>query len=104
LFGSDEAGADSVVVRLPEWDSPFAAATRGDARLTVVLNERIGRVTPDDLEVEGLTEREITRLLRLRERYPYSEFVGSGVEWNRLVFLKWLHQRGRFQQSKLQSW
>lgn len=77
---------------------------RGDTRLTVVLNERIGRITQDDLEVEGLTEREIGRLVRLRERYPYSEFVGSGVEWNRLLFLKWLHERGRFHQSKLQSW
>ena len=77
---------------------------REDARLTVVLNERIGRITPEDLEVEGLTERAITRLLRLRERYPHSEFVGSEAEWNRLLFLKWLHQRGRFHQSKLQSW
>jgi hypothetical protein len=70
----------------------------------VVLNERIGRITSDDLEVEGLTEREMGRLLRLRDHYPYSEFAGSSHEWNRLLFLKWLHQRGRLQQSKLQSW
>jgi len=72
--------------------------------LTVVLNERIGRITSEDLDVEGLTEREMTRLLRLRDHYPYSEFADSSLEWNRLVFLKWLHQRGRLQQSKLQSW
>jgi hypothetical protein len=72
--------------------------------VTVVLNERIGRITQDDLEGGGLTEREIARLARLRDRYPYSEFVDSGVEWNRLEFLKWLHQQGRLHQSKLQSW
>ena len=72
--------------------------------MTVVLNERIGRTTPDDLEIEGLTEREVARLLRLRDHYPFSEFAGSSLEWNRLLFLKWLHQRGRLQQSKLQSW
>jgi len=70
----------------------------------VVLNERIGRITQDDLEGEGLTEREIARLSRLRDHYPYREFVASGTEWNRLVFLKWLHQRGRLHQSKLQGW
>jgi hypothetical protein len=70
----------------------------------VVLNERIGRITSEDVDVEGLTEREMARLLRLRDHYPFSEFVGSSAEWNRLVFLKWLHQRGRLQQSKLQSW
>jgi hypothetical protein len=43
----------------------------------VVLNERIGRITSDDLDVEGLTEREMARLLRLRDHYPYSEFAGS---------------------------
>lgn len=72
--------------------------------MTVVLNERMGRITQDDLGAEGLTEREIARLVRLRDRYPYSEFVGSGVEWNRLEFLKWLHQRGRLHESKLQGW
>lgn len=72
--------------------------------MTVVLNERIGRVTSEELEVEELTEREMARLLRLRDHYPYSEFAGSSLEWNRLVFLKWLHQRGRLQQSKPQSW
>ena len=55
--------------------------------MTVVLNERIGRITADDLDVEGLTEREMARLLRLRDHYPYSEFADSSVEWNRLVFL-----------------
>jgi hypothetical protein len=44
----------------------------------------------DQLAQLGFTPDQIERLERLRDAYPFIEFVESGEQWRRLVFLKWL--------------
>lgn len=51
--------------------------------------------TPDPtLEEAGLSREEIERLRRLREIYPYVEYVDSPRQWHRLRFVKWLYHKG----------
>jgi hypothetical protein len=47
-----------------------------------------------DLQSAGFTEQEISRLVDLRDRYPYLEFTDSGRQWNHLKFMKWRFTNG----------
>ncbi|MGA7670793.1 MAG: hypothetical protein WBW04_10260 [Nitrolancea sp.] len=51
----------------------------------------------DDLEQAGFTKEEIDRLRRLREMYPFIEYVDSRRQWHRLRFVKWLYTQGQIQ-------
>jgi hypothetical protein len=53
------------------------------------------RVTSADLEQAGFTPEQIDRLSALRSCYPAIEFIDSGEQFRRLVFMKWLHESGR---------
>jgi hypothetical protein len=52
-------------------------------------------VTQADLEHDGFTTAQITRLEQLRVVYPFVEFTDSADEWRRLTFIKWCHTNGR---------
>jgi len=64
--------------------------------MAVTLNERATTMTRADLKQSGLEDDVIDRLERLSEKYPFAEFLDSEAEWQRLVFLKWLRDSGRF--------
>ena len=60
------------------------------------------RIYPDDreeLQQAGFTEAEATRLLELKTEYPFVEYVDSGRQWQRLLFLKWRYQQGDLKRS-----
>ncbi len=63
--------------------------------MAVTLNAHATTITRDDLKKDGLSDETINRLQSLREKYPFAEFLDSEVEWQRLVFLKWLCEQGR---------
>lgn len=46
-----------------------------------------------DLLDQGFDEEQLEVLTRLRDQYPFIEFLDSRQEWNRLAFLKWLMER-----------
>jgi hypothetical protein len=46
------------------------------------------------LREAGFTSEQIERLTALKALYPVSEFVVSGTQLARLVFLKWLYANG----------
>lgn len=50
-----------------------------------------------DLEPDGLTPRQIERLVALARVYPWIEFVDSSDEWRHLEFLKWRYETGRIE-------
>ena len=64
--------------------------------MAVTLNEKALTTTRADLEQDGLSDDAIAHLESLRQKYPFAEFLDSEVEWQRLVFAKWLWERGRF--------
>lgn len=66
--------------------------------MAVTLNDK-AVTTRDDLKQDGLSDDAVDRLESLREKYPFAEFLDSDVEWQRLVFLKWLREQGRFSSS-----
>lgn len=43
-----------------------------------------------DLLDQGFDAEQLEKLIELRDRYPFIEFLDSRQEWNRLAFLKWL--------------
>jgi hypothetical protein len=51
-------------------------------------------VTADDLLQAGFTAEEIERLREVKREYPYVEYVDSGRQWQRLLFLKWRFEFG----------
>jgi hypothetical protein len=46
-----------------------------------------------ELQSMGFTPEQIRRLIELRSEYPLIEEVFSRAELQRLLFLKWLHER-----------
>ncbi len=60
------------------------------------LVERIEapQTTVEDLLESGFSTDEIERLKELRNEYPFIEYVESGAQWQRLLFLKWRYQNG----------
>jgi hypothetical protein len=46
--------------------------------------------TQDDLFELGFSPEQIQILVRLRDDYPYIEFLDNRKEWERLRFMKWL--------------
>ncbi len=65
--------------------------------MAVMLNDKATTMTRAGLKENGLDDEVIDRLERLREKYPFAEFLDSDAEWQRLVFLKWLRDSGRFE-------
>ncbi len=63
--------------------------------MAVTLNDKIISITREDLKRDGLSDETIDRLELLRDKYPFAEFLDSEVEWQRLVFLKWMREQGR---------
>ena len=51
----------------------------------------------DALDQAGFSREEIERLRRLRDMYPYIEYVDSRSQWHRLRFVKWLYTQGQIQ-------
>jgi hypothetical protein len=49
---------------------------------------------PTELAQAGFTEEEATRLRELKREYPFIEYVDSGRQWQRLLFLKWRYEQG----------
>ncbi|MGA7671080.1 MAG: hypothetical protein WBW04_11715 [Nitrolancea sp.] len=65
--------------------------------MAVTLNKKATTMTRADLKQSGLDDEVIDRLETLSEKYPFAEFLDSDAEWQRLVFLKWLRDSGRFE-------
>ncbi len=63
--------------------------------MAVTLNAHATAITRDDLKKTGMSDEAVDQLQSLREKYPFAEFLDSEVEWQRLVFLKWLCEKGR---------
>ncbi len=61
------------------------------------LQPHLGAQAEDELEQAGFTKEEIDRLHRLREMYPFIEYVDSRRQWHRLRFVKWLYTEGQIQ-------
>lgn len=66
--------------------------------MAVTLNEKATTITRADLKQDGMSDEVIDGLESLREKYPFAEFLDSESEWQRLVFLKWLRDQGRFEE------
>jgi hypothetical protein len=52
-------------------------------------------VTWADLAAAGLSSRQIAMLETLAQRYPWTEFLDTDQEYQRLVFLRWRYRTGR---------
>ncbi|RIK45908.1 MAG: hypothetical protein DCC58_05005 [Chloroflexi bacterium] len=61
---------------------------------SLVARSESPEITVDDLLEEGFSPEEIERLKELRQEYPYIEYVDSGRQWQRLLFLKWRYAKG----------
>ena len=61
----------------------------------MTLNDKTITTTRADLKENGLSDDTIDRLEFLRTKYPFAEFLDSEVEWQRVVFVKWLWEQGR---------
>jgi hypothetical protein len=61
------------------------------------VQPHLGAQADDELQQAGFTNEEIDRLRRLREMYPYLEYVDSRRQWHRLRFVKWLYTQGQIQ-------
>ncbi len=61
------------------------------------LQPHPGPQSERELEQVGFTRDEIDRLRRLREMYPFVEYVDSRRQWHRLRFVKWLYTQGQIQ-------
>lgn len=64
--------------------------------MTGALVERVNapEITVDDLAEAGFASDEIERLRELKQEYPFVEYVDSGRQWQRLLFLKWRYESG----------
>jgi hypothetical protein len=51
-------------------------------------------VTRADLAGAGLSSRQIAMLEALAQRYPWTEFLDTDQEYQRLVFLRWRYRTG----------
>jgi len=67
--------------------------------IAVIVNGFATTITQEDLKNDGLNDEAIDRLLSLRGRYPFVEFLDSEAEWRWLLFLKWLREQGRMAES-----
>jgi hypothetical protein len=61
------------------------------------VSPRAGDLSDVALEQAGFTREEIDRLRRLRDMYPFIEYVDSRRQWERLSFVKWLYTQGQIQ-------
>jgi hypothetical protein len=61
------------------------------------VQPRLDAPAEDALDQAGFSREEIERLRRLRDMYPYIEYVDSRSEWHRLRFVKWLYTQGQIQ-------
>ena len=61
---------------------------------TLVERIEAADVTVEDLLEVGFTTEEIERLIELKAEYPYLEYVDSGRQWQRILFLKWRYEKG----------
>lgn len=67
--------------------------------MVAALTTTIQTPTVEDLTDAGFTQGEISRLVDLRDRYPYIEFTDSGKQWNHLKFMKWRYTNGDLSRS-----
>ena len=61
------------------------------------VQPRLDAPAEDALDQVGFSREEIERLRRLRDMYPYIEYVDSRSQWHRLRFVKWLYTQGQIQ-------
>lgn len=61
------------------------------------VRPRLTAPAEDTLDQVGFSREEIDRLRRLRDMYPYIEYVDSPSQWHRLRFVKWLYTQGQIQ-------
>lgn len=47
-----------------------------------------------ELTRAGFSPEEAERLRELKREYPFVEYVDSGRQWQRLLFLKWRYEHG----------
>ena len=67
--------------------------------MVAALTPMTRTLTVEALTQEGFTQQEISRLVDLRDRYPYLEFTDSGKQWNHLKFVKWRFTNGDLARS-----
>jgi len=61
------------------------------------VRPRLNAPAEDALDQAGFSREEIDHLRRLRDMYPYIEYVDSRSQWHRLRFVKWLYTQGQIQ-------
>lgn len=71
------------------------AGMRNEGKMTTSSTTMPRVVTYAEMEQNGFSAEQITRLDQLRACYPYLEFTSTVEEWRRLNFLKWRHSTGR---------
>jgi hypothetical protein len=57
----------------------------------------LNRIEVRNLERVGFSHEQITRLLRIKERYQQGTYQETTPEQRRLKFVRWLYQHGRLQ-------
>ena len=57
----------------------------------------LNRIEVRNLERVGFSHEQITRLLRIKERYQQGAYQETTPEQRRLKFVRWLYQHGRLQ-------
>ena len=57
----------------------------------------LNRIEVRNLERVGFSREQITRLLRIKERYQQGAYQEATPEQRRLKFVRWLYQNGRLQ-------
>ena len=57
----------------------------------------LNRIEARNLERVGFSHEQITRLLRIKERYQQGAYQETTPEQRRLKFVRWLYQHGRLQ-------
>lgn len=61
---------------------------------SLVERTQVPETSVDDLIEVGFSIDEIELLKELKREYPFAEYVDSGRQWQRLLFLKWRYENG----------
>jgi hypothetical protein len=61
---------------------------------SLVERIEVADVSVEDLLEAGFSTEEVGHLIELKAEYPYLEYVDSGRQWQRMLFLKWRYENG----------
>lgn len=90
-------GAEALATSGTGWSRAHEQRSGESMAGPMSVSPRPGDMPELTLEEAGFTRVEIERLRRLRETYPYIEYVDSRRQWHRLRFVKWLYHQGQLE-------